>query len=358
MNRKSFKWLLAVALPLMLLSLLAGCGGSGGTTSPTQKPAEPTAIPEPTPAPTEAPTLPTSQYEHPDGLFGILYPTGWFVSETELSSGFSNAADTMGFFVNFSDLGETLDETGLNEYIRQFYASGQGIAANPGFERGAAIPQPDGSLLVEYTFESDGDTAYGASFYEQHGTVVYILTFLVLDGDEWNGMLPTFNEIAESFTVYESSGGLPEGWSTLTSVEGGYAFEYPSDWEAFEFEGSAYVSRDEETFLLVIVTTTLPAADPDEAERIMIEEVIASLRQDDPNAQIDEPDTIPLGGEPGLFADFIYVDPDTGLQNSGTVMCVVYQGRAYQFLAFTLTEDFSETSSYFIEMLVSFRFLQ
>ncbi len=368
--------LLPIFLLLVLLSLFVGACGPTEPPPATARPPQPTLAlpPTTTPAPTPAapppptpaappPTTPArvpppSRYEHPAGLFGLDYPTDWLIEESELAVQFVNADDTMGVFVHYSDLDRVLDAAEVDQFIEDFFAPETGIAANPGFERGDPTPQGDGSILVEYSFDSDGDTAYGASFFEQHDTIMYILSFLAMDSASWDAILPTFNTIANSFEVY----GAPEKpageWSTLTSEVGGYAIDYPGDWEAFEYEGDAYIERDEETFLVILVTTTLPAADPDEAERLMTEEIIESLLTDDPNADIDAPDTIAMGDEMGVYIDFVYVDPDTGLQNSGTAVHVVRGGMGYRLLIFTLTEDFAETSDYFVQMLLSFRFLR
>lgn len=351
-----------LALFLCVVPLLAACG-SNETAVPqaTRVPAptaKPTIAPKPTtpPEPTAAPPTSLTDYVHPSGLFSLSYPNGWAVSEDESGVTFTDPEANLIVIVDFQDLGRVLDSAEMVDYIDQ--ALNTGLAASyDNFERSEPQVQPDGSILVEYTFNLTEDTlSYGGSFFEQRGTVFYTLAFIALDEAQWDGAVDTFNEVANTFLPQASTSSGEGDWLTLESTAGGYTIDYPVDWEAFELEGDAFIAKDEETFLLIQITTTLPAADPDEAERIGIEELIEALRNDDPGAQIDEPSTIPMGGEQGLYADFVYTDPDTGLQNSGTIITVVHNSVGYRFLLFTLTEDFEENADLFVDMLISFRF--
>lgn len=356
MNRSTCSLTVGIVLVLLAGLLLGACGPDGTTSTRAPAPSTPApavpATPEPTPAPTaNAAEADLDWYDHVSGRFGLAYPSGWSINEEANSVTFGNPADTLGIFVHFSDLGETLDAAGIDLYIDEFFSAEDGMAANPGFAIVQRADQEDGSVLVEYTFDSEAGHTYAASFFEQHDTILYILTFLAMDEAEWDSNLPMFNQIANSLAIYQQS------WSTLTSEAGQYAIDYPPSWEAFEQGGDAYIGRDEETFMVIFVTTTLPAADPDEAERLMSEEVIEQLRNDDPGAQIDELDVLPMGGVMGHYADFRYIDPDTGLENSGTLIHVVHRGQGYRFLIFALTGDFAEVSDMFVEILLSFRFL-
>ncbi len=147
-----------------------------------------------------------------------------------------------------------------------------------------------------------------------------------------------------------------EEWKTLTSDTDYFEMDYPASWDAGVMPGLAYVQKDEETFLVIEITTTLPVADPDEAERLLTEEVIAAIRNDDANAQVTGPDTLVIGGEEGYYADFVYVDPATNLENMATAVNVYHQGNMYKFILFTLTTDAAENNPLFIAMLQSFRF--
>jgi hypothetical protein len=150
---------------------------------------------------------------------------------------------------------------------------------------------------------------------------------------------------------------LPSGeWKTLTSDTDYFELDYPASWDAGVMPGLAYVQKDEETFMLIEITTTLPVADPDEAERLLTEEVITAIRSDDANAQVTGPDTLIVGGEEGYYADFVYVDPATNLENMATTVNVYHQGSMYKFILFSLTTDAAENNPLFVAMLRSFRF--
>lgn len=153
-----------------------------------------------------------------------------------------------------------------------------------------------------------------------------------------------------------TAAGPSEEWKTLTSDTDYFEIDYPASWDAGVMPGLAYIQKDEETFLVIEITTTLPVADPDEAERMLTEEVIEAIRNDDANAKVSGPDTLVIGGEEGYYADFVYVDPGTNLENMATTVNVYHQGSMYKFILFTLTTDAAENNPLFIAMLRSFRF--
>ncbi len=343
-------WLVLLLLSLVVAPLLAGCGPQE-TPAATQRPA-PTV--EPTAEPGSLPPL--TSYAHASGLFSISYPQGWSVDEEAEQVGFVDPEGSLRILIQFTNIGEVLDEQQLRAVIDGFF-SPDGFGGMPGLERGEQTVQPDGSILVEYSFENQGRPAYGGTFFEQRGTVVYFLSFWALDATEWEGAVLTFNEVARSFVASEYSGGVPFDWNILTSQVGGYEIAYPPEWEAAEDEGDAFIQLDEETFLLIQVLTDLPSSDPLESERLLVEDFIAQIRQDDPDADIQGPDTLIISGEEAFFADFTYVDyPGTGLENKGTVIAVVRGGQLYQFLLFTLSADAGENIPLFTTMVLSFQF--
>jgi hypothetical protein len=300
--------------------------------------------------------MPLTPYKHPAGLFEISYPTGWQVDEDDEAVYFGNSSDTLLTIVSFVDVGSEAETGDMERFIDGWF-SPEGYGSLDEFERLNQAPQADGSILVEYSFESEGVVSYGNSFFEQHGTVIFVLSFWVEDADDWDSLVPTFGEVANSFRGYAAPSGDEGEWETFRSEVGEYELDYPAGWDVDDFGADAFIGRDDETFMVIVMTTTLPAADPDEAERLGTEEVIAMIRVDDPDAQIDEPGSLFLGDEEGVYVDFVYVDPDTGLQNAGTAVHVVHQGRGYRILIFTLMEDHAETGPLFVEMLSSFRFL-
>lgn len=346
---KSLFYLLGSVLLVLLSAFLAACGPPIAPTMP------PTAIPTSPPIPTATSAAPLLlAYTHPAGLFTISYPQGWTVEEGAEQVGFRSPDRVFQILLQFTDIGQALDEEGMQALIDGFFESfSQDLAA---FQRGEKTPQPDGSILVEYSFEIEGKPAYGGSFFEQHGTTVYVLSFWAWEADRWEEILPTFSAVATSFTPQRSPQELTANWETLTSEIGGYTIAYPPDWQAEEMDGNAFIQKDEETFLIIFMTTTLPMADPDRAERVSVDDAISSIRSDDPNAEIYGPDTLLFGGEEAVFVDFTYVDPETNLENKGTALAVVHGGRLYQVILFSLTQDAEENLPLFTQMLLSFRF--
>ncbi len=349
MKKLLFGLLGSVSLVLIGLFLVA-CGPSAAPTVP------PTAVPtsSSSPVPVATPGVLLLSYAHPSGLFTLSYPQGWRVEEEAEQVSFRSPDRVFQILVQFTDLGQALDEEGMQALIDGFLESfGQSVA---NLRRGETTPQPDGSILVEYSFEIEGKPAYGGSFFEQHGTVVYVFSFWSKDANRWEEILPTFDDVAASFAPQRSPEELVAGWETLASEVGGYTIAYPPDWQAEEAEGNAFIQKDEETFLVIFMTTTLPVADPDQAERVSVDDFVSSIRSDDANAEIYGPDTLLFGGEEAVFVDFTYVDPETNLENKGTALAVVHSGRLYQVILFSLTQDAEENLPLFTQMLLSFRF--
>jgi len=362
MRRLGIAGLVALVILVTLGTFLSGCNLISTVREATPKASpKPPATPVPTPGTTAGPTpgggggTPSlTKYQHASGLFEISYPTGWQIEQDEVSVSFTSPDLKVRVHVNFSDLQTPLDENALKTFVDSFFTE-EGISTMPNFSREEAATQGDGSVLVRFKFQNQDKTATGGSFFQYQGTVIYVLTFIVADENDWDAFIPTLNAVANSFSP-KSPGGGTEGWSTLASEVGGYALDYPPDWEGAESEGAAYIKKDDETFLYIEVTSTLPVADPDQAERILTENVIAAIRRDDPNAKVTEPDTIMIGGEQGIYADFVYIDPATNLENMATAINVVHNGRAYQFVLFSLTTDSDVNMPLFTGMLTSFRF--
>ncbi|MBN1485184.1 MAG: hypothetical protein JXA37_10715 [Chloroflexia bacterium] len=365
MRKSKFRWLAGLALLLLAGSALSACG-STETPAPTRAPA-PTGVPLPTtqptlpPAPTAAPSGGSSEYSHSSGAFRLSYPEGWEVEEDPTGVTITDPEIQYVIFVDFEDVGGTLDSAGMRALIDDTLQSGF-AEQYENYEKLDESTQPDGSILVEIAFEMLDKQAYAGIFFEQRGTVVYKLAFMAMDASQWDSIVDTFNQVANSFEPLSLDGAgasgdvSSENWPVLSSELGEYELKYPPDWQALELDGDAFVQKDEETFMIVLMTTTLPAADPDESERLRMQEVMDALRFDDPEAQFDQPSGIPIGGEEGLYIDFVYTDPDSGLSNSGTAITVVHNGRGYQFLIFTLSEDFEQNAPFFVEMIVSFQF--
>lgn len=341
---RTSRWLVPLALVVVLFPLLAACGGSPTVVAPTSVPVVPT--PEPTPA-----VLPLSEYRDPAGYYTISYPTGWQIQQEAQKVTFTSGDTGLYIMVQYADAGRTLDEAGMRSLIDTYF-SPESFGNVEGFQRENETPQGDGSILVEYSFGKEGLSGYGGSFFEQRGTVVYILSFWALDVKQWDPHVATFDAVANSFKPTPT-----DNWTSLASTTGGFEIAYPPAWQGQEADGNVLIRKDDETFLL-ITSTVNSAADADAVERQIVENAIAMLRDEDPNAVINGPDTLVLGGEEGYYADFRYTDPQTGLENQGTVVGLVHNDRAYRMLLFSLTEDAETNLPLFTQMLLSFTFKQ
>ncbi len=216
--RKSLVYLPKSVLLVLISTFLATCGPH----------VTPTVLPPSTPIPTATSgALSLLSYTHPSGLFALSYPQGWAVEEEAEQVSFRSPDQVFQILLQFTDLGQTLDEEGMQALIDGFFDSfSKDLDA---FQRGEETPQPDGSILVEYTFEIGGKSAYGGTFFEQHGTTVYVLSFWARQADRWDEILPTFNAVATSFTPQKTPEELTADWHTLTSEIGGYTIAYPPD---------------------------------------------------------------------------------------------------------------------------------
>jgi hypothetical protein len=351
--RAPARWFVLLVVPLLAVPFLSACGpsGDGGGVVNTRLPA-PTAKPTVAVVPTPSAMV---TYQHPGGLFAISYPRGWQVAEEAEQVSFTSSDGLLRVLVQYSDLGKTLDEQGMRTLVDAYF-SPDGFGGQPNFVREGDTVQPDGSIRVDYTFDYQGRQVRGNSFFQQSGTISYIVSFWALDATRWESALPAFSDIANSFQTAQAPNDVTAGWSVLTSSAGEYEIKVPTGWQTAESGGNALVQKDAETFLSILMTTTLPASDSSQVEQMLTEEKLAALRADDPNAQVSGPGTLLIGGQEGVYADFTYVDPGTGLENNGTVISVVYHQRAYVMLLFTLSKDAEQNVPVFTSILLSFRF--
>ena len=327
---------------LALLLLLSGCGTQAAT---------PTAVPSTDLPGSEQITASLTPYYDPDGFFSISVPRTWKANEQARQVEFSDANGMLHVMVQYIDAGQTLDEAGMLKLIDDYFSpqAGGGVT---GFNREKSTVQDDGSVLVEYSFTTGEVPGYGGSFFEQHGTIFYILSLWVQQQDLWAANRAFFDEIADSFHPTPTG-----GWLSLGSIAGEYELAYPPGWQIRESSGDMTVRRDLQTVLHVSVTATLPSVDPAGARRLLVEEVTAQIRQKDPRATLQGPDDLVLGGEEATSSDFFYVDPATQLESQGTVIALIYHDRGYQILLYYPSAEASTMAPLFSQMLLSFRFV-
>jgi hypothetical protein len=188
----------------------------------TPEPIEPTPTPEPaepTPEPTESAQnstgdtisitpseTPEEEYEplpfkdepyvHPSKAFTFAIPESWEGIDGDATSVlFGDDNSVVG--VVFIDAGFVYDEDQMQKFIDIFVGN---IIDSVGdsHEVLAQEVQPDDSIYVGTTYESDSGGGNADFFFEQRETVVFVLYFVTTRYEE---MIPTWNEIIASYRV-------------------------------------------------------------------------------------------------------------------------------------------------------------
>ncbi|MCB0177166.1 MAG: hypothetical protein KDI62_02975 [Anaerolineae bacterium] len=134
-------------------------------------------------------------YVHPSGAFSLPIPIGWAVTtESDHLGEFGDGTSVVG--VEFIDEAQEWDETGMAQFIDRYLAN---FFSSQSYEEVAHKDQPDGSIYVAVTFESEsGQVVDSDFFFEQRDTVVFILYLSTVVYDEINA---TWNEIIGGYQV-------------------------------------------------------------------------------------------------------------------------------------------------------------
>ena len=178
----------SLALLVLLSLLLGGCGLLGG----------PTPTPEPTPVPRSTQVVAALKpYVPADQLFAIGYPADWRINEASQQVEFSDSYGMLHIMVQYAEAGQAMDEAAMRELIDDYFTAGMGEVT--GFKREKDTLQDDGSILIEYSFTNDDTPGYGSSLFQQRGTILYILSFWVMQQDLWAANQAFFGTVAESF---------------------------------------------------------------------------------------------------------------------------------------------------------------
>jgi len=147
-----------------------------------------------------------TEYRHPSGVFSIEYPEGWTVEDlsTEGQSIYlSFSGETNGFiFVQLVDAGEVLSAEGLNDFANGILGSGFGQA--PSFQEVSRQVQPDGSLMVLFTYLADGEQMNAGTLFGQKGTLVSLLT-VGSPSELFESLTPGFDNAVYSYTLDETA---------------------------------------------------------------------------------------------------------------------------------------------------------
>jgi hypothetical protein len=165
------------------------------TSTPEPEPS-PTSTPEPEPSPTSTPdsATPLETYTYPSGLFSIDVPTTW-QQENVSGSGQARAIFTApggeySVSVTVEQAPEGAAQADLETAAQDFAT--QTFGTQPGFTTGAATTQPDGSVVLPFSYTRSGEG--GATI-----TVPGEITAR-LDGDKFSFLVPLFNGGEEAQT--------------------------------------------------------------------------------------------------------------------------------------------------------------
>lgn len=134
-------------------------------------------------------------YVHPSGAFTIPIPAGWTVNtELDTLSEFGDDSSVIG--VEFADVGLELDEPGMAQFIDQYLAD---FFSSQPYQEVTRKDQPDGSIYVAVTFESESGPAVDSDFFfEQRDNIVFVLYLSTIAYDKINA---TWNEIISGYQV-------------------------------------------------------------------------------------------------------------------------------------------------------------
>ncbi|MFC1975785.1 hypothetical protein ACFLXQ_05265 [Chloroflexota bacterium] len=132
-------------------------------------------------------------YVHPSGAFAFSIPQGWEVSSEDETSVTVGAVDTIANFSSlFLDAGRKLSEAEVEEFSEQMVDA---FTAGGDYEVLASDQNEDG-IYVQVAFELVGVDSIGDFFFFQQDTVLFVLSFIVVDYAE---MLPTWEIIIDSY---------------------------------------------------------------------------------------------------------------------------------------------------------------
>jgi hypothetical protein len=185
-----------IALGFTLLTLLV-LVGSALSSCALQAGATPT--PEATPIPgSTAVTATLRTYYEPTGHFTIGYPPDWEITEGNQYVEFVEPYGKLHILVQYTDAGQVLDETMMRVLISSYFTPGDSNEAST-FKQENETVYSDGSILVEYSYDTAGAPIHGSSMFQQEGTFLYILSFWVEGQDLWAPNEAFFNTVSRTF---------------------------------------------------------------------------------------------------------------------------------------------------------------
>jgi hypothetical protein len=119
-----------------------------------------------------------AQYVHPSGVFSIELPNDWTVEDLSTAGQniFVSFSTEPGAFVfaQLTEAGGPLSPQEFDEYVTGVMGAGFGGA--PQYQELSRTVQPNGSILLLFSYFADGNTMNAGTLFEQRGTLVSLLT--------------------------------------------------------------------------------------------------------------------------------------------------------------------------------------
>jgi hypothetical protein len=147
-----------------------------------------------------------AEYVHPSGVFSLEYPDDWTVEDlsTEGDSIFvSLSAETGAFvFAQLVEAPEILAAQGMDAYVTGVLGAGFGQA--PEFQEVSRQAQPNGGVLVLYSYLADGETMNAGTLFEQRGSLVSAFT-VGAPSQVFNNHTNDFDHAGNSYTIDETA---------------------------------------------------------------------------------------------------------------------------------------------------------
>jgi hypothetical protein len=141
--------------------------------------------------------LQAEAYVHPSGAFTFGLPEGWTnLTEADNNASFSDGqSSAVGAL--FTDAGSVYSDKDMKAFMNVFLTNFIYAIGND-YQVLEQTPQPDGSIYVAVSFDSNKGPGEADFFFEQRDTVVFVLYFVSLN---YNDMLPTWQAIVASYSV-------------------------------------------------------------------------------------------------------------------------------------------------------------
>ena len=159
-----------------------------------------------TPPVAERPGSSYVQYAHPSGVFSIEHPADWTVEDLSTAGQniFISFSTEIGAFVfaQLTDAGGAMSPQDFDNYVSGVLDAGFGRA--PQYQELSRTVQPNGGVLVLFSYIADGNQMNAGSLFEQRGTLVSFLT-VGAPAQVFDSFTDDFDHAGNSYSVDETA---------------------------------------------------------------------------------------------------------------------------------------------------------